>query len=197
MATKDELPQTGGLAKLCFRRRNAARAVSGHGHRCDGASPLSMSWPRQPRILRGPRSSHVSARFSGTRPPRLQGSASLHDSLTIFDFQGRQLSCEHLMRWGVRYENDGSVTVMSPSADPNATGCSWRRASRSVRGLREHAGGRARIASPDQAYRASLTISSRRAAPFHQGSSEAPRQCSALRPSLMRRTASSVVWVSL
>ena len=30
-----------------------------------------------------------------------------------FDFQGRQLSCEHLMRRVVRYEHDGSVTIIA------------------------------------------------------------------------------------
>ena len=30
-----------------------------------------------------------------------------------FDFQGRQLSCEHLTRRVVRYENDGSATVLA------------------------------------------------------------------------------------
>jgi gluconolactonase len=32
-----------------------------------------------------------------------------------FDFQGRQLSCEHLTRRVVRYENDGSVTIIAES----------------------------------------------------------------------------------
>jgi len=32
-----------------------------------------------------------------------------------FDFQGRQLSCEHLMRRVVRYEHDGSATVLADS----------------------------------------------------------------------------------
>ncbi len=32
-----------------------------------------------------------------------------------FDFQGRQLSCEHLTRRVVRYENDGSITVLADS----------------------------------------------------------------------------------
>jgi gluconolactonase len=32
-----------------------------------------------------------------------------------FDFQGRQLSCEHLMRRVVRYELDGSITVLADS----------------------------------------------------------------------------------
>jgi gluconolactonase len=32
-----------------------------------------------------------------------------------FDFQGRQLSCEHLMRRVVRYELDGSITVIADS----------------------------------------------------------------------------------
>src|SRR5262249_29396524 len=30
-----------------------------------------------------------------------------------FDFQGRQLSCEHLTRRVVRYEHDGSVTIIA------------------------------------------------------------------------------------
>jgi gluconolactonase len=34
-----------------------------------------------------------------------------------FDFQGRQLSCEHLRRRVVRYEHDGSVTVLAESFD--------------------------------------------------------------------------------
>jgi gluconolactonase len=32
-----------------------------------------------------------------------------------FDYQGRQLSCEHLMRRVVRYEHDGSATVIAES----------------------------------------------------------------------------------
>src|SRR5215470_10005311 len=32
-----------------------------------------------------------------------------------FDFQGRQISCEHLTRRVVRYEHDGSVTVIADS----------------------------------------------------------------------------------
>jgi len=32
-----------------------------------------------------------------------------------FDFQGRQLSCEHLTRRVVRYEHDGTVTVIAES----------------------------------------------------------------------------------
>lgn len=32
-----------------------------------------------------------------------------------FDFQGRQLSCEHLLRRVVRYEHDGTVTVIAAS----------------------------------------------------------------------------------
>src|SRR5215472_860672 len=34
-----------------------------------------------------------------------------------FDFQGRQLSCEHLMRRVVRYELNGSVTVITDAYD--------------------------------------------------------------------------------
>ena len=34
-----------------------------------------------------------------------------------FDFQGRQLSCEHLTRRVVRYEHDGSVTVIADTFD--------------------------------------------------------------------------------
>ena len=33
----------------------------------------------------------------------------------MFDFQGRQMSCEHLMRRVVRYELDGSITVLADS----------------------------------------------------------------------------------
>ncbi len=32
-----------------------------------------------------------------------------------FDFQGRQISCEHLTRRVVRYENDGAVTILADS----------------------------------------------------------------------------------
>jgi gluconolactonase len=34
-----------------------------------------------------------------------------------FDFQGRQVSCEHLLRRVVRYENDGTVTVVADAYD--------------------------------------------------------------------------------
>ena len=34
-----------------------------------------------------------------------------------FDFQGRQLSCEHLTRRVVRYEHDGSITVIAQAFD--------------------------------------------------------------------------------
>jgi gluconolactonase len=34
-----------------------------------------------------------------------------------FDFEGRQLSCEHLTRRVVRYEHDGSITVIAESFD--------------------------------------------------------------------------------
>ena len=34
-----------------------------------------------------------------------------------FDFQGRQLSCEHLTRRVVRYEHDGTITVIADSFD--------------------------------------------------------------------------------
>jgi gluconolactonase len=34
-----------------------------------------------------------------------------------FDFEGRQLSCEHLTRRVVRYENDGTITVIADAYD--------------------------------------------------------------------------------
>ena len=37
-----------------------------------------------------------------------------------FDFQGRQISCEHLRRRVVRYEHDGSVSVIADSLDGKA-----------------------------------------------------------------------------
>jgi gluconolactonase len=42
-------------------------------------------------------------------------SPSNNSNGNTFDFQGRQLSCEHLTRRVVRYENDGSVTVIADS----------------------------------------------------------------------------------
>jgi gluconolactonase len=40
-------------------------------------------------------------------------SPSNNSNGNTFDFQGRQLSCEHLTRRVVRYENDGSVTIIA------------------------------------------------------------------------------------
>src|SRR5579871_1616941 len=40
---------------------------------------------------------------------------SNHSNGNSFDFQGRQLSCEHLARRVVRYENDGTATVIADS----------------------------------------------------------------------------------
>ena len=42
-------------------------------------------------------------------------SPSNNSNGNTFDFQGRQLSCEHLARRVVRYEHDGSVTVLADS----------------------------------------------------------------------------------
>jgi len=42
-------------------------------------------------------------------------SPSNNSNGNTFDFEGRQLSCEHLMRRVVRYEHDGSVTVIADS----------------------------------------------------------------------------------
>jgi gluconolactonase len=44
-------------------------------------------------------------------------SPSNHSNGNTFDFQGRQLSCEHSGRRVVRYEHDGSVTVIADSFD--------------------------------------------------------------------------------
>ena len=38
-----------------------------------------------------------------------------------FDFQGRQLSCEHLTRRVVRYEHDGTVTVIADTSTASAS----------------------------------------------------------------------------
>src|SRR5262249_33415928 len=40
-------------------------------------------------------------------------SPSNNSNGNTFDFQGRQLSCEHLTRRVVRYEHDGSVTIIA------------------------------------------------------------------------------------
>ncbi len=42
-------------------------------------------------------------------------SPSNNSNGNTFDFQGRQLSCEHLTRRVVRYENDGSITIIADS----------------------------------------------------------------------------------
>src|ERR1035437_4654036 len=42
-------------------------------------------------------------------------SPSNNSNRNSFDFQGRQLSCEHLTRRVVRYENDGTVSVLADS----------------------------------------------------------------------------------
>ena len=42
-------------------------------------------------------------------------SPSNNSNGNTFDFQGRQLSCEHLTRRVVRYEHDGSVTIIADS----------------------------------------------------------------------------------
>lgn len=42
---------------------------------------------------------------------------SNHSNGNTFDFQGRQLSCEHSGRRVVRYEHDGSVTVIAEAYD--------------------------------------------------------------------------------
>jgi gluconolactonase len=44
-------------------------------------------------------------------------SPSNNSNGNTFDFQGRQLSCEHLMRRVVRYEHDGTVSVVADAYD--------------------------------------------------------------------------------
>jgi hypothetical protein len=42
----------------------------------------------------------------------------LHEkACAAFDFAGRQVTCEHLLRRVVRYENDGTVTVIADAFD--------------------------------------------------------------------------------
>jgi gluconolactonase len=54
-----------------------------------------------------------------------------------FDFQGRQLSCEHLTRRVVRYEHDGSITS-SPTVQRQAAQLAERRRPASGRQLLVH-----------------------------------------------------------
>ena len=49
----------------------------------------------------------------GRRPGERVPPPSNNSNGNTFDFQGRQLSCEHLTRRVVRYEHDGSVTVIA------------------------------------------------------------------------------------
>ena len=77
------------------------RAVVGRpGVERPGALPGLERHPEQPpaALARGRR------RVSVFRAP------SNNSNGNTFDFQGRQLSCEHLTRRVVRYEHDGSVT---------------------------------------------------------------------------------------
>ena len=55
-----------------------------------------------------------------------------------FDFQGRQLSCEHLTRRVVRYEHDGSVTVIADALRRQAAELAQRRRAASGRQLLVH-----------------------------------------------------------
>ena len=60
-------------------------------------------------------------------------SPSNNSNGNTFDFEGRQLSCEHLTRRVVRYEHDGTVTVIAEAYDgkrlnsPNDVGAAPRR----------------------------------------------------------------------
>ena len=47
-----------------------------------------------------------------------------------FDFQGRQISCEHLTRRVVRYEHDGSVTILADCLQRQAAQLAQRRRGR-------------------------------------------------------------------
>ena len=55
-----------------------------------------------------------------------------------FDFQGRQLSCEHLTRRVVRYEHDGSITVLADTLQRQAAQLAERRRAASRRQLLVH-----------------------------------------------------------
>ena len=55
-----------------------------------------------------------------------------------FDFQGRQLSCEHLTRRLVRYELDGSVTILGVDVQRQATQLAERRRAAPRRQLLVH-----------------------------------------------------------
>ena len=55
-----------------------------------------------------------------------------------FDFQGRQLSCEHLTRRVVRYEHDGSITMIADSVQGQAAELAQRRGRASRRQLLVH-----------------------------------------------------------
>ena len=48
-----------------------------------------------------------------------------HSNGNTFDFQGRQISCEHSGRRVVRYEHDGSITVIAPDGSPGYASTEW------------------------------------------------------------------------
>ena len=55
-----------------------------------------------------------------------------------FDFQGRQISCEHLTRRVVRYEHDGSITILCDTLQRQAVQLAERRRRASRRQLLVH-----------------------------------------------------------
>ncbi len=85
------------------------RAVVGRRPGLERAGPL----PPVERHSQQPADAMVGGRRSRQRVPhavqQLNGNS--------FDFQGRQLSCEHLTRRVVRYEHDGTATVLADNFD--------------------------------------------------------------------------------
>ena len=74
--------------------------------------------------------SPTTGRCAGSRTTAASPSSALpsnNSNGNTFDFQGRQLSCEHLTRRVVRYEHDGSITILADKYRRQAAELAQRR----------------------------------------------------------------------
>ena len=102
------------------RRPDVQRAAPAQQRRSSGCGPARSG-------RRGRRGAARAATSSGATSPTTGSCAGSRTTASVsvfrmpsnnsngntFDFQGRQLSCEHLTRRVVRYEHDGSITVIA------------------------------------------------------------------------------------
>ena len=104
------------------RRSELQRSGASPTRRSSGCGPARCGRRARPGMRRGATWSGATSPTTGncdgsrtTAASACSGSPSNNSNGNTFDFQGRQLSCEHLTRRVVRYELDGSVTRASPT----------------------------------------------------------------------------------